>query len=431
MRQSIPVYLVAMAVGNLASIEVGPRSAVWTEPCMLERCKLEFDGIIEKYLSIGERLFGEYLWERYDVLVMPPSFPYGGMENPRLTFISPCLITGDRSLLSILAHEISHSWFGNLVTNASWSDFFLNEGFTMYAERRITAEAHGRALMCLNAKIGEALLTNEITSLGEDSPLTRLRVPLETGIDPGDCYNQCAYEKGYDFVCYLRSLVESDEVFDRFLRDYTQHFKFRSIAAEEMITFFLAYFPYLADGEDLKGPLSFATWLHEPGHPRFTPDLSEAKELMDACETLVYYWQSSSTPVQANVIYLSEEAKQWPVFQLLYFLDCCFEANFADKDVITCLGETLGLWHSTNTEVLFRWSQVLIKNHVESKLDYVQRFLTMQGKQKFQIPIYRLMVAKEAGAVIHSFAKTVYASTRTALHVMVRDRIEALLATIA
>ena len=173
MEQSIPVYLVAMAVGDLVEAEVGPRSSIWTEPCMIEAATKEFDSVLEEYLAIGERLFGTYLWERYDMLVMPPSFPYGGMENPRLTFVSPCTIAGDKSLVSsalatllahqsffvatrslltgsallldtVVAHELSHSWFGNLVTNATWSDFFLNEGFTMYAERRITEVSHGR-----------------------------------------------------------------------------------------------------------------------------------------------------------------------------------------------------------------------------------------------------------------------------------------------
>ncbi|TMW68584.1 hypothetical protein Poli38472_006052 [Pythium oligandrum] len=429
MKQSIPVYLVAMAVGDLVSAEVGPRSSVWTESCMLEASKNEFSGILDKYLTIGERLFGDYLWERYDVLVMPPSFPYGGMENPRLTFVSPCLITGDQSLCSIIAHEISHSWFGNLVTNASWSDFFLNEGFTMYAERRIIEKAHGRPLMNLTAKIGEALLRNEISALGESDPLTRLRVPLETGIDPGDCYNHCAYEKGYAFVCYLRHLVGSDDVFDRFLREYSLHFKFQSIAAEEMMAYFLSYFPDLADGSEVKGPVKFSTWLHEPGYPHFSPDFSDAKPMMDACESLAYYWRSADVPVQANVIYLSQEAKTWPVFQLLYFLDLLMEVSLSHTDVVIELGNALDLWNSTNSEVLYRWSHVLIKNEVNTKLDFVTRFMAMQGKQKFQIPVYRALVASSS-PVIQQLAKDIYHATRPTLHVMVRDRIEALLKTI-
>lgn len=428
MKQSIPVYLVAMAVGDLVEAKVSPRSSIWTEPCMIEASTKEFDGVLEEYLSIGERLFGDYQWERYDMLVMPPSFPYGGMENPRLTFVSPSTIAGDKSLVSVVAHELSHSWFGNLVTNATWSDFFLNEGFAMYAERRIAEVSRGRPLSCLDAKLGEIRLHEEISSLGEQSPLTRLRVPLDEGIDPGDCYNQCAYEKGYAFVCYLRSLVESDAVFDDFLKRYCAKFCFQSIPAETMITFFLMNFPELANasGTDLESGITFDTWLNEPGHPRFTPDLTDAQEIMQNCETLAFHWRASSSPVQPSVLYLSEEAKRWEAHPKLYFLDCCQDAKFSDAGVVISLGDTLSLWDSYNSEILFRWALVLIKNNIVSKLFIVRRFLEIQGKQKFQLPIYRSLTSS-SNYEMRKFASTTYAHTKNMLHIMVRDRIEPLL----
>lgn len=281
--------------------------------------------------------------------------------------------------------------------------------------------------MCLNAKLGEALLREEISSLGEDSPLTRLRVPLEQGIDPGDCYNHCAYEKGYDFVCYLRKLAGSDETFDQFLRRYCEKFRFQSIPAEDMMAYFLDEFPHHADKGELQGDITFDEWLNAPGYPKFMPDLSDAQDVMESCETLAFYWRSSTAPVQANVLYLTEEAKSWEAFQLLYFLDCCFEAPFAHPDVVVALGDALSLWSSSNSEVLFRWSQVLIKNEVLSKLGAVGAFLKMQGKQKFQIPLFRLLIASPSAAV-RQFAADTYAESRVFLHVMVRDRIEALLA---
>uniref|UniRef100_M4BFL2 Peptidase M1 leukotriene A4 hydrolase/aminopeptidase C-terminal domain-containing protein n=1 Tax=Hyaloperonospora arabidopsidis (strain Emoy2) TaxID=559515 RepID=M4BFL2_HYAAE len=428
MKQSIPVYLVAMAVGDLVEAEVGPRSSVWTEPCMIEAATKEFDSVLEEYLTVGERLFGKYLWERYDMLVMPPSFPYGGMENPRLTFVSPCTIAGDKSLVSIVAHELSHSWFGNLVTNATWSDFFLNEGFTMYAERRITEVSHGRALSCLDAKLGEALLREEISSFGEQSPLTRLRVPLDEGIDPGDCYNMCAYEKGYAFVCYLRSLVESDQVFDDFLKRYCAEYRFQSIPAETMISFFLKSFPELADSlkTDLKGGISFNTWLNEPGYPQYVPDYSDAHEIMQACESLAFCWQSSSVPVKPSILHLSEQAKEWEARPMLYFLDCFLETKFSSAEVVIVLGDTLALWGSRNSEILFRWALILVKNVVISKLSVVRRFLEMQGKQKFQLPIYRLLTSS-LNDDVRKFGSDTYAATKNMLHVMVRARVELLL----
>lgn len=193
------------------------------------------------------------------------------------------------------------------------------------------------------------------------------------------------------------------------------------------MAFFLEYFPELAEGYELKGPIKFATWLHEPGYPRYTPELSDAKEIMENCEALAYHWGASQIPVLANVLYLSEEAKSWPVFQKLYFLDCCFNAPFSDKHVVIELGTTLQLWSSTNTEVMFRWSQVLIKNQVTTKLEtFVGEFLQLQGKQKFQIPLYRLLTASP-NPEVRAFASKIYALTKPSLHVMVRDRIEILL----
>lgn len=218
-------------------------------------------------------------------------------------------------------------------------------------------------------------------------------------------------------------------MFDDFLKAYCDNFRFQSIAAEDTIRFFLEYFPHLADGTELKGSIKFATWLHEPGYPRYSPDLSDAKEIMESCEALAYHWRASAPnePVLASVLYLTEEAKSWPVFQLLYFLDCCFDASFASNaSTLIELGDALSLWETTNAEVMFRWSQVLIKNVVEAKLGFVRAFLELQGKQKFQIPIFRLL-AMSASAALRAFAIETYALIRPSLHVMVRDRIELLL----
>lgn len=193
-----------------------------------------------------------------------------------------------------------------------------------------------------------------------------------------------------------------------------------------MMTYFLEYFPHLANGSELKGPISFATWLHAPGYPQFTPELSDAQELMEPSESLAYYWTASDSPVQANVLYLSTEAQHWPLFQLLYFLDLCVERTFTHAKVVIALGDALALWNTRNTEVMFRWSLVLIKNHVDARLDFVGAFLQMQGKQKFQLPLYRALTSSSS-AVVRTFARESYAKTRAQLHVMVRDRIEALL----
>ncbi|KAJ8778534.1 hypothetical protein J1605_013503 [Eschrichtius robustus] len=161
-------------------------SWVWAEPCLIAAAKDEYDGVIEEFLATGEKLFGPYIWGRYDVLFMPPSFPFGGMENPCLTFVTPCLLAGDRSLADVIIHEIAHSWFGNLVTNASWGEFWLNEGFTMYAQRRISTVLFGPAYTCLEAATGRALLRQHMDITGEDHPLNKLRVKIEPGRGSSD-----------------------------------------------------------------------------------------------------------------------------------------------------------------------------------------------------------------------------------------------------
>lgn len=217
-------------------------------------------------------------------------------------------------------------------------------------------------------------------------------------------------------------------MFDDFLKRYCAEYRFQSIPAETMIAFFLKSFPELANaaGTDLKGDISFNTWLNEPGYPHFTPNLSDAQEIMQNCESLAFHWRSSSTPVQPSVLYLSEEAKTWEAQPVLYFLDCCLETNFSDADVVIALGDTLSLWNSHNSEILFRWALVLIKNCVVSKLPVVRRFLEMQGKQKFQLPVYRLLTSSSS-VEVRKFAADTYSATKSMLHVMVRDRIELLL----
>src|SRR5262249_41227209 len=201
MPQAIPAYLLALGVGEIQSRDLSPRSRVWAEPATLERAAWEFAGI-EEMIVKAEKLFGPYEWDRYDMLVLPPSFPYGGMENPRMTFLTPTVIAGDRSLVDVVVHELAHSWTGNLVTNATIDHFWLNEGFTVWAERRILEALHGPEVAALGWAIGEASLGESLARFGPGSPLTRLRGDL-AGLDPDDAYSSVPYEKGSRFVALL------------------------------------------------------------------------------------------------------------------------------------------------------------------------------------------------------------------------------------
>src|SRR6266446_5754627 len=234
MPQAIPPYLLAFAVGDLTSRQLSGRSAVWAERAVADAAAEEF-GEVEQMLVSAEELFGPYEWDRFDILVMPPSFPYGGMENPRLTFVTPSLLAGDRSLVNVIAHELARAWTGNLVTNASANDFWLNEGFTVYAERRILEALHGRDSAELHAAAGLHDLHTALERFAAHPELTCLRNDLR-GIDPDEAYSSVPYEKG---SLLLRKLEETAgrPAWDEFLRAYLGAFRFQSITTQEFLDF--------------------------------------------------------------------------------------------------------------------------------------------------------------------------------------------------
>ncbi|TMB27633.1 MAG: M1 family metallopeptidase [Deltaproteobacteria bacterium] len=234
MPEPIPPYLIAFAVGDLESRELSPRSAVWAEPSVVGDAAWEFAGI-EAVIAAAEGLFGDYAWERFDVLVLPPSFPYGGMENPRLAFLTPSIVAGDRSLVNVVAHELAHAWTGNLVTNLSANDFWLNEGFTVYAERRILEALEGRDRSELHAAVGRQDLSNALRRFEARPELTRLRNDL-AGIDPDEAYSTVPYEKGYLLLRHLEETVGRTR-WDAFLRDYLDRFRFQSLATQDFLDF--------------------------------------------------------------------------------------------------------------------------------------------------------------------------------------------------
>ncbi|XP_075384996.1 aminopeptidase B [Tenrec ecaudatus] len=413
MSHPIPSYLIALAVGDLVSAEVGPRSRVWTEPCLIEDAKKEYNGIIEEFLATGEKLFGPYVWGRYDVLFMPPSFPFGGMENPCLTFVTPCLLAGDRSLADVIIHEISHSWFGNLVTNANWGEFWLNEGFTMYAQRRISATLFGAAYTCLEAATGRALLRQHMDITGEDHPLNKLRVKIEPGVDPDDTYNETPYEKGFCFVSYLAHLVGDQDQFDSFLKAYVNEFKFQSILADDFLEFYLDYFPELKEKKvDSIPGFEFDRWLNIPGWPPYLPDLSPGDSLMKPAEELARLWAAEELDVEAiGAVSISS----WKTYQLIYFLDKILEKSPLPPGNVKKLGETYpNISSARNAELRLRWGHIILKNDHQEGFWKVKAFLQSQGKQKYTLPLYHAMVS--GSEVARGLAKETFASTASQLH---------------
>ncbi|XP_006834200.1 PREDICTED: aminopeptidase B [Chrysochloris asiatica] len=424
MCQPIPSYLIALAIGDLVSAEVGPRSRVWAEPCLIEDAKKEYNGVIEEFLATGEKLFGPYVWGRYDVLFMPPSFPFGGMENPCLTFVTPCLLAGDRSLADVIIHEISHSWFGNLVTNANWGEFWLNEGFTMYAQRRISTTLFGAAYTCLEAATGRALLRQHMNITGEDHPLNKLRVKIEPGVDPDDTYNETPYEKGFCFVSYLAHLVGDQDQFDDFLKAYVDEFKFQSILADDFLEFYLDYFPELKKRKvDSIPGFEFDRWLNTPGWPPFLPDLSPGDSLMKPAEELAQLWVSKELDMKAiGTMFISS----WKTYQLVYFLDKILEQSPLPPGNVKKLGETYpNISNARNAELRLRWGQIVLKNDHQEDFGKVKEFLQSQGKQKYTLPLYHMMVS--GSEVARALAKETFAATISQLHSNVVNYIQQIL----
>lgn len=369
MPEPIPPYLLAFAVGDLVSRELSPRVRVWAEPAQLDAAASEFSGV-EAMIEAAEQLFGPYDWERFDLLVMPPSFPYGGMENPRLTFLTPTLIAGDRSLVNVVAHELAHSWTGNLISNASAEHFWLNEGFTVYAERRIIEALEGREVAELHAAVGRAELGHHLEQLASQPALTRLRTRLD-GIDPDHAFSLVPYEKGYLLV---RALEESEgrERWDAFLRRYMQRFRFCSITTEELTEFLESELPGAlarVHGHD---------YLHGEGLPASAPQpqsqrLAELLALPPALPDV-----ASSRPLSPL---------EWPLY-----LDRM--PHPAPPATCAALDQRFALSASHNAEILSAWLQLALESEYAPALPRAEAFLGEVGRMKYLKPLYRALARR-------------------------------------
>jgi leukotriene-A4 hydrolase len=392
MPQPIPAYLLALAVGELASRDLSPRSRVWAEPATADAAAWEF-AEIEKMITTAEKLFGPYVWDRYDMLALPPSFPYGGMENPRMTFLTPTLLAGDRSLVDVVAHELAHSWTGNLVTNATMDHFWLNEGFTVYAERRIQEALHGPENAVLAWAIGQKALDKEFERFGNDSPLTKLRTDLK-GVDPDDAFSSVPYEKGARLVALIERTVGRSR-FDRFLRGYMDKFRFTSITSEEFRTHL---------EEQLPGVVKEAgvdAWLYEPGMPANAP-VFQSKAL-EGLTTLAAGWTSGKRPDASQV------AAWRPVEMLIYLQNL---PRQIDREGCEWLDRNLELSGRGNYELLVEWLTIAGGSDYEPVFGRIRDVLTRVGRMKYLRPLYTALGShprtRTLGREIFSAAKESY-----------------------
>ncbi len=374
MDHPIPAYLIALAVGELESRDITPRSRVWAEPEVVEMAASDFRDV-GAMMEVAERLYGPYDWERFDMLVLPPSFPYGGMENPRLTFLTPAIVTGDRSMVSVVGHELAHSWTGNLVTNATWRDFWLNEGWTTYVQWRIREALVGKDETALEMEILQRKFQRDLEAFAQkDQPeRTALGTFLPGTVDPDDTFSRVPYFKGALFFVALERAV-GRERFDAFVRKYIARFRFKSLTTPELLDFIASELPGALES------VQAWRWVYEPWLPDAVPAIeSPLIEAVSQCAS------AGELPTQ-------DDGQRWSDPQWILYLELLprgrSKAAFA-----AALDGRFGLSDRANTEV--RWSYLLFAVETDYMVDAVrekvERFLASQGRVKYLRPLYRAM----------------------------------------
>jgi leukotriene-A4 hydrolase len=396
MPQPIPSYLIALAVGDLEFSAISKRTGVWAEPTMIRKAAKELEDT-EKMVQAAERLYGLYRWDQYDVLILPPSFPFGGMENPRLTFATPTILAGDKSLVGLIAHELAHSWSGNLVTNATWRDFWLNEGFTVYFERRIQEEVYGPERSEMEALIEKQELVQELNELPDKDEL--LYVDLK-GRDPDEGFTRVPYVKGMLFLWRMEE-VFGRERFDNFLRGYFNQFAFRSIVTGDFVD-------YLQDNlfrqnPELAAKINVDEWLTQPGLPKDAPQ--PKSDALQKTEVAAQEWASGKRKTESLPV------RSWSTQEWLHFLRSLPQK--LDNKQMSELDRAFHLTQSGNSEILADWLLMSIRSGYKPAYPKLDRFLIEVGRRKYIKPLYQELVKTQGGK---AHAKAVYAKARPGYH---------------
>lgn len=406
MKQPIPSYLIALAVGELTFKPIGPRTGVYAELPVIDDAVSEFADM-EKMLRAVEELYGPYRWDRYDVLVLPPSFPFGGMENPRLTFATPTILAGDRSLVSLIAHELAHSWSGNLVTNATWRDFWLNEGFTVYLERRIQEAIYGEQRAKMEAALGRRDLESSLQKIDEADQI--LYIDLE-GRDPDEGLTDIPYEKGALFLLHLEKTF-GRERFDAFLKSYFDHFVFQSITTVDFIEYLDEHL--LKKHPELAAQVPVEEWVYKPGIPKVAPRLTA--DAFVTIESQADHW------VRGELAAKDVPVAPWTTQEWLHFLRSL--PTDLTPEQMKQLDDALELTNVGNSEILFQWLLMSIQHQYTPAYPRVREFLTSMGRRKFLQPLYEEMVKTLDGK---ERALTIYKEARSTYHPIAVNTIDAI-----
>jgi len=361
------------------------------------------------------KLYGPYRWGRYDLIVLPPSFPYGGMENPRLSFLTPTLVAGDKSLTNVVAHELAHSWSGNLVTNSSWRDAWLNEGFTSYVENRVMEELYGERRAVMEQVLDMEGMKRAISE-AKRPELTHLKMP-EDMEHPDDAFTLVSYIKGANFLFFLEDRF-GREKFDPFLKAWFNENAFKAVTTED----FIAYLHENLHKDNMEAltRAELDAWVYGPG----LPDTARKPE-SDAFAQVELLWNSFSAG-DASIVDLQTEAEKWSTHEWLHFLGYLSNddlGNAVTSDGMKQLDETFSLTGTQNAETAFAWYMQAIKSGYEPATPELEDFLMTVGRGKF---IYRLYGAlKDNGKA--DWANEVYAKARPGYHPIAQRRIDDIL----
>jgi leukotriene-A4 hydrolase len=409
MSQPIPSYLMAIAAGDLVFRPISERSGVWAEPATIDAAVKEFADT-EKMIQTTEALYGPYRWERYDLLILPPSFPFGGMENPRLSFITPTVIVGDKSLVSLIAHELAHSWSGNLVTNASWKDMWLNEGFTSYVENRIVESMYGVERSQMENVISQFGLRQELKDLPKERQV--LALPPLVGADPDEALTDVAYIKGAWFLEFLEQRF-GRETFDAFLRSYFNEFAFQSISTDQFVTYMTQNL--LPKNSEAVTEKELNAWLHEPGIPKFAQAATSTRfDAVDAARNDFLERRKAANELMTAA---------WTTQEWVHFLEGMPETLPGEQ-----LVELDGVFKFTGTpngEIAQRWYPFAVRSGYFEARPAIADFLKRIGRRKLVMPTYEALAASDEG---RAFARKVFAEARPGYHPITVGAVEAALA---
>ncbi len=402
MPQAIPTHLLAIACGDLAFKSIGKQSGIYTEPAMLEAAAAEFEDT-EKMIAVAESILGLYRWGRYDMIVLPPSFPFGGMENPRLAFMTPTLIAGDKSLVSTVAHELAHSWTGNLVSNATWRDLWLNEGFTTYFTNRIVEAIYGKEMAELEVVLEYGNLAEEMTSM--PTALQTVTANVQQG-DPNDAFDRFTYDKASMFVHELEHRLGRDN-FDKFLFNYIEHFAFKAITTEDFVEY--AKNTLLKDYGNKITEAQLLEWIYGTGMPSWFK--APSSNSLTKVKLIQKQWLNGLA-VEALKI------DDWSVHHWQYFLTTL--PNKLKLEQLSALDSRFNFTHSSNAEIAFAWFIVAIENHYVAALPAIEKYLEKIGRGKFVRPLYSAL--KSSGFA--DKASDIYQKSRAGYHPSIINQLD-------